>query len=102
MRGDIYMRIIFNILTAPFVAILTISVLAIQFFFQLSGWVFVLASSILVIGGVAMLFTGMTYNGIGCLILGFLVSPYGLPMLAVRLTAGMHRVNLKLRNFIAS
>jgi len=36
------MRIIFKILAAPFVVILTIFVAVMQFVFHLSGWVFVL------------------------------------------------------------
>ena len=96
------MRIIFKILAAPFVVILTIFVAVMQFVFHLSGWVFALVSSLLGLIGVVTLFTGPVHNGIILLVLAFLVSPYGLPMLAVHIVAGMQGLNYTLRDFITS
>lgn len=94
------MRIIFKIIAATFVLILTLIVAFMQFLFHLSGWVFGLASGILGIIGVVTLFTGTVFNGVALLVIAFLVSPYGLPMLAVHLTAGLQRLNYALRDFI--
>ena len=96
------MRIICKIFAAPFVVILTIFVAVMQFLFLISGWVFVIAGIFLGIGGVVMLIAGNTYNGTALLIMGFLVSPYGIPKLAVYFTAGMQKINYRLRDFITS
>ena len=96
------MRIIFKILAAPFVVILSIFVAVMGFVFQLSGWVFAFASSILGLGGVITLFTGKTFNGVMLLIMAFLISPYGLPMLAVHIVGGIQRINYTLQDFITS
>ena len=96
------MRIIFKILAAPFVVILTIFVAVMQFVFHLSGWVFALVSSVLGLGGIITLFTGPTFNGVMLLIMAFLISPYGLPMLAVHIVAGMQGLNYTLRDYITS
>ena len=96
------MRIIGKIFAAPLVVLFTIFVAVMQFMFHISGWVFSLASFLLGVGGIAVIISGNTFNGVALLIMGFLVSPYGLPMLAVHFTAGMQKANYKLRDFIAS
>ncbi len=94
------MKIILKILAAPFVLILTLTVAFMQFLFHISGWVFGLASGILGLIGVVTLFTGTVFNGIALLVIAFIVSPYGLPMLAVHLTVGLQKLNYALRDFI--
>jgi len=84
------------------VVLVTIFVALMWFMFHISGWIFALASFAFGIGGVAVLISGNTFNGVALLIMGFLVSPFDLPMLAVHFTAGMQKVNYKLRDFIAS
>jgi len=96
------MRIIFKILAAPFVVLLTIFVAVMSFIINLSGWVFGLVSGLLGLGGIITLFTGPTFNGIMLLVLAFLVSPYGLPMLVVYFVGGMQSLNYTLRDFITS
>lgn len=102
MKGVLNMRIIGKILAAPFVVVLTIFVAFMQFSFHISGWVFAIASTLLGIGGIVTIVSGNTFNGVALLIMGFLVSPYGIPMLAVHFTAGMQKINYKLRDFITS
>ena len=51
----------------------------------LSGWMFSLFSTLLAVVGVYTLFTGMVPQGVCVLVLAFLVSPFGLPMLALKL-----------------
>jgi len=94
------MKIIFKILSAPFVVILTLVVAFMQFLFHISGWVFGLVSGLLGIIGVVTLFTGTIFNGVALLVIAFLVSPYGIPMLAVHLTVGLQSINYALRDFI--
>jgi len=94
------MKIIFKILAAPFVVILTLVVAFMQFLFHISGWVFGLVSGLLGIIGVITLFTGTVFNGVALLVIAFLVSPYGIPMLAVHLTVGLQSINYALRDFI--
>ena len=102
LKGVLLMRIIFKIIAAPFVVILTIFVAVMRFLFRISGWVFTLASFLLAAGGVVTLISGGTSNGLVLLIAGFLASPYGVPMLAVHLSAGMQKMNYALRDFITS
>lgn len=94
------MRIILKIIAVPFVVVLTILVAVMLFFFQLSGWIFLLASSILGFGGAALLFTGDTISGIAVLVMAFLVSPYGLPAIAAWLTGLLDSLNYSLKSFI--
>ncbi len=51
----------------------------------LSGWIFSLISMIFAAVGVYTLFTGTVAHGVLVLVLAFLVSPFGLPMLALKL-----------------
>ena len=96
------MRIIFKILAAPFVVLLTVFVAVMKFLFHISGWVFGLVSFLLGICGIVFIISGNTTNGIIALVIAFLVSPYGLPMLAVHFTVGAQGLNYKLRDFIMS
>ena len=47
-----------------------------------------------------MLVTYSVQNGIILLVIAFLVSPFGLPMLAVRLLGFLQNANYTLRDFI--
>jgi len=96
------LKIIFKIIAIPFVIVLTILGAVMMFFFQLSGWIFVLVSSILGLGGAALLFTGDTYGGIGVLVIAFLVSPYGLPAIAEWIADLLDSLNYSLKCFITS
>lgn len=77
------MRFLLKILFAPITAILAVIIWFFAFLLSLSSFVFGLAGTILAICGVITLLIGFIPNGIAFLILAFLVSPYGLPMLAL-------------------
>lgn len=96
------LKILLKIIAMPFVLMLTILVAVMMFFFQLSGWIFVLISSILGLGGAALLFTGDTYGGIGVLVMAFLISPYGLPAVAEWIAELLDSLNASLKCFIVS
>lgn len=97
------MRIVFKILAAPFVVILTLLVAILNFFSLLSSWIFVLLSFLLGIAGIIMLaMHGPVYNGVGLLVMGFLVSPFGLPAVGAWIVGKLDDLNYSLRDFIAS
>ncbi|RFZ77596.1 hypothetical protein DS742_17425 [Lacrimispora amygdalina] len=96
------LKILLKIIAIPFVLMLTILVAVMIFFFQLSDWISVLVSSILGLGGAALLFTGDTYCGIGVLVMAFLISPYGLPTIAEWIAELLCSLNASLKCFIVS
>lgn len=59
--------------------------------------VFKIVSSLLSLIAVAVLITVSVENGVVLLLLAFLVSPMGIPMLFVKLLGGLGSVNAKLR-----
>lgn len=95
-------KLIFKIIAIPFVVALTILGAVLMFFFQLSGWIFVIVSSVLGLGGAALLFKGDIYGGIGVLVIAFLVSPYGLPAIAEWIADLLDSLNYSLKCFITS
>ena len=50
--------------------------------------------------GLAVLITYSAKNGIILLVIAFLISPLGLPMLAVRMLGFLQELNYALRDFI--
>lgn len=96
------LKILLKIAAIPFIIALTILIAVMMFFFQLSGWVFVLVSSILGLGGAVLLFSGEIYNGIGVLVIAFLVSPYGLPAIVEWVVDLLDSLNYSLKCFITS
>lgn len=67
-----------------------------------SGFVFKLASGLLSLLAFAVLITYSVKNGIILLVLAFLISPMGLPMLAVQGLGKLQDVNSAMKNFIHS
>lgn len=76
------MKWIFRILAAPVVVLLTLLVSACALVLKVSAFVFGLLGTICGLLGIAILLTGATVNGVIVLIMAFLISPLGLPMLA--------------------
>lgn len=91
-----------KIIAVPFIITLTVLVAVMMFLFQLAEWLFILASSILGLGGVALLITGDIYGGIGILVMAFLISPYGLPAIAEWFTGLLDSLNSSLKCFVVS
>jgi hypothetical protein len=86
------MKIILKILFAPVVAALAIFVYLFAAIVGMSAWIFGLAGTILGILGLFILILDNATNGIIVLVFAFLVSPYGLPMLAVWLVGQLQRL----------
>ena len=77
------MKLLLKILTAPIIAVLTVAVWMLSFALNLASGVLGLVSLLLGILGGIIFFADNATNGIIVLITAFLISPYGLPMLAV-------------------
>ena len=76
------MKFILKILFAPIVAILAIIAWVCGLTLSMSAWVFGIIGTILGILGLAVLLLDSVTNGIITLVIAYLVSPVGLPMLA--------------------
>lgn len=85
------MKFVLKILFAPVIAVLVVLVSALAFILNLSAWVFGIASTSLGILGLAVLLLDNAANGVIILVIAFLVSPIGLPMLAAWMLGQIQR-----------
>ena len=65
-----------------------------------TAFVFKLASAILSVLALLVMLTVSVKNGIILLVIAFLVSPVGIPLLAVKLLGALQSINPSLRGFI--
>ena len=93
---------ILKILFAPLSLILSLFVWLCAGLLSCSGFVFKLASGLLSLLAFAVLITYSAKNGIILIGLVFLISPMGLPLLAVQGLGKMQEVNTAMKNFINS
>lgn len=87
------MKAILKVLTFPIVLILDLFTWICVGLISCSAILFKLASAILAILAVAVLITYSVQNGLILLTLAFLVSPLGLPMVAVWLLGGLQNIS---------
>lgn len=87
------MKAILKVLTFPIVLVLDLFTWICVGLISCSAILFKLASAILAILAVAVLITYSVQNGLILLTLAFLVSPLGLPMIAVRLFGGLQKIS---------
>ena len=88
------MRIIFKILAAPFVLVLTLLVAVLSFLLSLSAGLLSILASVLGLLSVLMLFVEKDIStGIAGLLMAFAISPFGLPALAGWLLAKLDELN---------
>ena len=85
------MKFLLKILLAPVIVILTLVIWLFALILRLSAWVFGIISTILGLLGLAILLLDSVTNGIIVLVIAFLVSPIGLPMLAAWTIGQMQR-----------
>lgn len=85
------MKFVLKILFAPVIAVLVVLVSVLALILNLSAWVFGIASTILGILGLAVLLLNNVVNGVIILVIAFLVSPIGLPMLAAWMLGQIQR-----------
>lgn len=76
------MRLILKILVAPIIVVLTLFVWICSGLLYCSSFILGLAGTVLSILGALVLLTGAVTNGIIVLVMAFLVSPFGIPMVA--------------------
>ena len=96
------MKLILKILTAPVTLLISLFVWLCAGLISCSAIIFKIASALLTLAALAVLFLSSVRNGIILLTLAFLVSPVGLPLLAVKLLGGLQSVNGRLKGFIHS
>lgn len=85
------MKFLLKILFAPVIVILTLIIWTFALILRLSAWVFGIIGTIFGILGLAILLLDSVTNGIIVLVIAFLVSPIGLPMLAAWTIGRMQR-----------
>lgn len=91
------MKAILKVLTFPIVLILDLFTWICVGLISCSAILFKLTSAILAILAVAVLITYSVQNGLILLTLAFLVSPLGLPMIAVWLLSGLQKISRSIK-----
>lgn len=86
------MKLMLKILAAPLVAVLAISTYLFAFLLNLSARLFGIISTLLALLSIIEFLTKQTINGIIVMVIAFLVSPMGLPMLAAHLLGAMQKL----------
>ena len=94
------MKLLLKILAAPVIVVLTVFVWVCVLMLHISALILGLAGTVVALLGLAVLITYSVKNGIILLVIAFLLSPFGLPMLAVRVLGLLQDVNYALRDFI--
>ena len=85
------MKFLLKILFAPVIVILTLTIWLFALILRLSAWVFGIIGTILGLLGLEILLLDSVTNGIIVLVIAFIVSPIGLPMLAAWTIGQMQR-----------
>ena len=96
------MKIVLKILAAPVTLTLSLLVWICVLLIDRATVLFQIASGILTILALVVLFTTSATNGLILLLIAGLISPIGLPMLAVKLLGGLQNINLSLKEFLHS
>ena len=94
------MKLLLKILAAPVIVVLTVFVWVCVLILHISALILGLAGTVVALLGLAVLIADSVKNGIILLVIAFLLSPFGLPMLAVRVLGLLQDVNYALRDFI--
>lgn len=92
------MKWIIKILLAPVVLAINLATWICVGLIACTSFVFQIASGILSLLAACVLITYSVKNGLILLFLAFLISPMGLPMLAVHLLTGLQSVAVAIRN----
>jgi hypothetical protein len=91
------MKIILKILLAPVIFALRLLVLVCKTCIQCTAWVIGIVTFLSGAFSVILFFTGDTKNGLIMLAVTFLISPFGLPMLAVWLLGQVQRLRFAIQ-----
>lgn len=96
------MRFVLKIISLPVVATLSIMVLLLSFLVSCAGSILKIVSSLAFLLGVIVMIASDPIAGALILVGAFLVSPFGLPLIANWLLDRMASANFALRDFIIS
>lgn len=96
------MRLILKLLALPFMLAMSVLYGVCKFFVIASGAVLGILSGIVFLIALGILFTAGLWAGVAWMAAAFIISPYGLPMLAAWLTGKLGGVSYALRDFIVS
>jgi len=96
------MRIIFKILAAPFVVVLTVLWAVLVFVFCWAETILHYVSGLAGLIAVVLFFMGQTTGGIVFGVIAFLISPVGLPAIAKWLIDKIDDLNDSLKYFIST
>lgn len=94
------MRLIFKLLTFPFVLVTGLLYLVCKFLVIASGAVLGILSGIVFLASLVLFFTAGVWAGLAWLVIAFLISPYGLPMAAAWLVGMIGGANHALKDFV--
>ena len=94
------MRFLLKVLFAPVMVVLAIVTWLFTFLVSLSGGILCIPAAILGFFGLFIIFVDSVSYGVGLLGIAFLISPYGLPMLAGWLVAKLHVLRYMLKDWI--
>ena len=94
------LKLILKIVIAPVILLLTLAIWICVGLVYVSGLVLGLISMVIALLGVAVLVTYSPQTGLILLVIAFLISPYGLPMLSGWLVAKLHVLRYMLRDWI--
>ena len=92
------MKMIIKILLSPIVLAIDLLTWIFVGLISCSSILFRLASGIVALLGVAVLVTYSVKNGLILLTIAFLVSPLGLPMMAVNILAGLQSISVTIKS----
>jgi hypothetical protein len=103
MKGVFDMKILLKIAAIPFIIVLSITVAFLYFIFCISEWICTVAAVIIAGAGIVMLATGYSvYSSIGLIVIGFLVSPFGLRAVIEWFIDKLADLNYSLKDFVTS
>ena len=94
------MKLILKILAVPVVIVLTPLTWLGFLLLKISSWVFGMTGILMAVLAAAFMLLVSAKDGLILLATAFLVSPFGTPMLAVAVLAGLDNILLSLRTFI--
>ena len=94
------MKFILKILLAPIMLIFWIVECVCKLALKLSSVVFVITSTLFILASIPFFTDGSALNGCICMVIAFLLSPYGLPKLAIKLVAWLMFMRILLKEKI--
>lgn len=101
MRALLFiLKLLTKILVAPAILLLTLAIWICVGIVYISGMVLGFISMVVSLLGVAVLITYSPENGIILLVMAFLISPYGLPMVAIWLLGKVQDFRFFLQDFV--